>query len=94
MSVTSRPTYRLCHHSSCPWLPFPSDSGIETLGGMIHVQRSKTGRVPNILEQLHSSMVIAKDTSSVILFDSILPGALQSASASAEEDGGGGQVVQ
>ena len=35
-------------HSSCPWLPFPSDSGIETLGGMNHVQRSKTGRVPNI----------------------------------------------
>ena len=36
-------------HSSCPWLPFPSDSGIETLGGMNHVQRSKTGRVPNII---------------------------------------------
>ena len=30
------------------WVPFPSDSGIETLGGMNHVQRSKTGRVPNI----------------------------------------------
>ena len=37
------------HESSlCPWLPFSSDSGIETLGGMNHVQRSKTGRVPNI----------------------------------------------
>ena len=38
-------------HESCldrAWLPFPSDSGIETLGGMNHVQRSKTGRVPNI----------------------------------------------
>ena len=33
------------------------------------------------MEQLHSSVVIAKDTSSVTLFDSILPGALESASA-------------
>ena len=33
------------------------------------------------MEQLHSSVVIAKDTSSMILFDSILPGALESASA-------------
>ena len=33
------------------------------------------------MEQLHSSVVIAKDTSSVTLFDSILPGALVSASA-------------
>ena len=75
MSVTSRPTYRLCHHSSCPWLPFPSDSGIETLGGMNHVQRSKTGRVPNIgaasLLRGESPLVIAKDTSSVTMFDSI-----------------------
>ena len=33
------------------------------------------------MEQLHSSVVIAKDTSSVTMFDSILPGALESASA-------------
>ena len=33
------------------------------------------------LEQLHSSVVIAKDTSSVTMFDSVLPGALESASA-------------
>ena len=33
------------------------------------------------MEQLHSSEVIAKDTSSVTMFDSILPGALESASA-------------
>ena len=33
------------------------------------------------MEQLHSSVVIAKDTSSVTLFDSILPGALESVSA-------------
>ena len=33
------------------------------------------------LEQLHSSVVIAKDTSSVTMFDSILPGALESVSA-------------
>ena len=33
------------------------------------------------MEQLQSSVVIAKDTSSVTLFDSILPGALESASA-------------
>ena len=33
------------------------------------------------MEQLHSSVVIAKDTSSVTLFGSILPGALESASA-------------
>ena len=33
------------------------------------------------LEQLHSSVVIEKDTSSVNLFDSILPGALESVSA-------------
>ena len=33
------------------------------------------------MEQLHSSVVIAKDTSSVTMFDSILPGALVSASA-------------
>ena len=33
------------------------------------------------MEQLHSSVVIAKDISSVTLFDSILPGALESASA-------------
>ena len=56
------------------------------------------------LEQLHSSVVIAKDTSSVTLFDSILPGALESASAGEplhqhleggpEEDGCGGQAVQ
>ena len=58
------------------------------------------------LEQLYSSVVIAKDTSSMILFDSILPGALKSASAGeppapapaggrgTEEDGCGGQVVQ
>ena len=57
-----------------------------------------------IMEQLHSSVVIAKDTSSVTMFDSILPGALESASAGKppapahrrgpEEDGCGGQVVQ
>ena len=81
MSVTSRPTYRLCHHSSCPWLPFPSDSGIETLGGMNHVQRSKTGRVPNIIGAASPLVVIEKDTSSMTLFDSILPGALESVSA-------------
>ena len=56
------------------------------------------------MEQLHSSEVIAKDTSSVTMFDSILPGALESASAGElpapapgrgpEEDGCGGQVVQ
>ena len=34
-----------------------------------------------ILEQLHSSVVIEKDTSSMTLFDSILPGALESVSA-------------
>ena len=33
------------------------------------------------LEQLHSSVVIAKDTSSVTMFDSILLGALESLSA-------------
>ena len=33
------------------------------------------------LEQLHSSVVIEKDTSSMTLFDSILPGALESVSA-------------
>ena len=33
------------------------------------------------MEQLHSSVVIAKDTSSVTMFDSVLPGALESASA-------------
>ena len=33
------------------------------------------------LEQLHSSEVIAKDTSSLTMFDSILPGALESVSA-------------
>ena len=58
------------------------------------------------LEQLHSSVVIAKDTSSVTLFDSNLPGAFESASAGKppapapargrgpEEDGCSGQVVQ
>ena len=33
------------------------------------------------MEQLHSSVVIAKDTSSVTMFDLVLPGALESASA-------------
>ena len=33
------------------------------------------------MEQLHSSEVIAKDTSSVTMFDSILPGALEFVSA-------------
>ena len=33
------------------------------------------------LEQLHSSVVIEKDTSSMTLFDSIQPGALESVSA-------------
>ena len=33
------------------------------------------------MEQLHSSEVIAKDTSSLTMFDSILPGALESVSA-------------
>ena len=56
-----------------------------------------------IFEQLHSSVVIAKDTSSVTLFDSILPGALKSASAGeppalapahGRRGRGGGQVVQ
>ena len=56
------------------------------------------------MEQLHSSVVIAKDTSSLTLFDSILPGARESASAGEppapargrgpKEDGCGGQLVQ
>ena len=58
------------------------------------------------MEQLHSSVVIEKDTSSMTLFDSILPGALESVSAGEppapapacgrgpEEDGCGGHVVQ
>ena len=41
---------------------------------------ARLGEFPT-LEQLQSSVVIAKDTSSVNLFDSILPGALKSASA-------------
>ena len=52
---------------------------------MFTVQRSKTGRVPNIgaasLLRGESPLVIAKDTSSVTMFDSILPRALESASA-------------
>ena len=56
------------------------------------------------MEQLHSSVVIAKDTSTVTMFDSILPGALESESAGKppaptpargpEEDRCGEQVVQ
>ena len=58
------------------------------------------------MEQLLSSEVIAKDTSSLTMFDSILPGAFESASAGEppapapahgmgpEEDGCGRQVVQ
>ena len=46
---------------------------LRTLGRMNHVQRSKTGRVRNIWA--------AKDTSSQTMFDSILPGALESVSA-------------
>ena len=58
------------------------------------------------MNQLHSSEVIAKDTSSLTIFDSILPGDLESVSADMppapapasgrgpEEDGCGRQVVQ
>ena len=52
------------------------------------------------LDHLHSSEVIARDTSSVTMFNSILPGALESCARGShvgggpEEDGCGGQVVQ
>ena len=42
---------------------------------------ARLGGFPTSLEQLHSSVVIEKDTSSMTLFDSILPGALESVSA-------------
>ena len=42
---------------------------------------ARLGGFPTSLEQHHSSVVIEKDTSSMTLFDSILPGALESVSA-------------
>ena len=54
-------------------LSFSYDSGIETRGARL--------RGLATLEQLHSSEVIAKDTSSLTMFDSIIRGALESVSA-------------
>ena len=54
---------------------------LRTLGRMNHVQRSKRLGGVATLEQHLSSEVIAKDTSSLTMFDSILPGALESVSA-------------
>ena len=42
---------------------------------------ARLGGFATLLEQLHSSEVIAKDTSSLTMFDSILPGALEFVSA-------------
>ena len=80
LEVAMRAAWTEPHSNHHVRLPFPSDSGFETLVRKNHVERSKTGRVRNIgaASLLRGD---AKDTSSVAMVNSILPGDLESVSA-------------